>query len=585
MKRKNTEWTRFNKYLYKYWKLEAAAIVLGLVAMPLGLINPYLAKLVIDQAYANKDLKLFLILAAIGGIAFVVNNLVQLLNSYLSQRISRNVNFDMSKDLFRHLQSLPLSFFNSESTGRHIYRINSDIGLVSGFICNVIPQIITLVPRLVFILVIVLYLNWRLALLAVILAPATYIRAHFFGRWLKEMMWRLREKSQDIFTKLYEVFSHMHLVKAFGRENYEIKGFEQKLLKKLDFERNNARISHASNFFSSILNRAITGLIALYGGYLLITGKTTLGSLTAVMMYTTQLIGLIGSIGGIVETASINSVSRQHLAEILDLKPKIHDKKGAIAYKILQGKIEFKGVDFGYTEDKFILSGLGLSMPGGAKIALVGHSGCGKSTLLSLLLRIYEPEAGAILIDGLDIRAMKLEFLKAQIGIALQEPFLLNDSFKGNILYAQENASTAEVMEAARLAEADSFILSFPDKYDTQIGENACKISEGQKQRVAIARAIIKKPKLIIIDEGMSSLDSKTEERIIDNLKKEFSESTLIVVSHRLSTVRQMDLVYFLNTPSCIEVGTHLELTARSAQYQELFAGQNKKANVLAKHE
>ena len=388
------------------------------------------------------------------------------------------------------------------------------------------------------------------------------------------MTQRMIEKSQHIFRELHEVFAHMHLVKALGKEDYEIKRFEENLSKAIDFEIKNARLLNISNFSSSILDRVIGGLIALYGGYQIIKGTMTLGSLTAVMIYSTQLIGLVKSMGGFYETIMVNSVSCQRVAEILDIKPEIMDKEGAIALQALQGRIEFRDIYFGYKEGESILKGLSFSIPPAAKIALVGVSGCGKTTLLSLILRLYEPMQGSILLDDLDTRDIKLESLKAQIGIALQEPFLLNDSIKNNILYAKENASMDEVIEAAQIAEAHNFIYSFPEKYDTQIGENACKISEGQKQRIAIARAVINKTKILILDEAMSSLDSQTEERIIDNLKREFRDSALIVVSHRFSTVQKMDFVYFFESPSNIEIGTHEELMERSAKYRELFASQ-----------
>lgn len=386
------------------------------------------------------------------------------------------------------------------------------------------------------------------------------------------MMRRIIEKSQYIFRELYEVFAHIHLVKAFGREEYEIKRFEENLLKAMDFEIKNARLLSISNFSGTVLDRVITGIIALYGGYQLIKGNMTLGSLTAVMMYSTQLIGLINSIGGFYEGITVNSISRQRLAELLDIKPQVTDKQDALDFQILQGKIEFSNVYFGYKQDEPVLKALSFLIPPASKIALVGLSGCGKTTLLSLLLRLYEPKEGSILIDGLDIRDIKFESLKAQIGIALQEPFLLNGSIKNNISYAKENASLDEVMQAAKITEADNFISGFTLKYNTQIGENACKISEGQKQRLAIARAVIKRPKILIIDEGMSSLDSMTEGKIIDNLKREFRDSNLIVISHRLSAIQKMDLVYFLETPSSMNIGTHEELMERSTKYKELFA-------------
>lgn len=550
---------------------------MGIIAIPLSLLNPYLTKLVIDKAYAQKDIKLFLILAIAGGVVFVFQGLINSLSDYLAQRINQAVRFDLTKDIFRHLQSLPLSFFQDKSTGEHIYKIISDVSSVSNFICMAIPQIIALFPRLLFILAIVFYLNWKLALFCFLLIPFMHIHPYFFGKRLKEMARWLIEKSEGIFTKLQEVFTHIHLIKAQGKDDYEIKQFEKTLSETLDFEVKNAKLLSISNFFAAIMGKVITGIIALYAGYQVIKGTITLGSLTAVMIYLIQLIGLTESIHRFYEMIMINSVSCQRLAEILDIQPPQYDKEDAIDYPILRGNIEFKRISFGYRKDEFILKEMSFSITAGSHIALVGPSGCGKTTLLSLILRLYEPQIGYISIDDVDIKEIKLKSLKEQIGIALQEPFLWNDTVKHNLLYTKEDASMDEVIEAARIAEAHNFILGFAKGYDTIIGENACKLSEGQKQRIAIARAVIKRPKILIFDEAMSSLDSDREEKIIDNIKREFKDSTLLIVSHRLSTVRKMDLVYFLVGPSQIESGTHEELIERNLKYRELFASQIKK--------
>jgi subfamily B ATP-binding cassette protein MsbA len=571
-------WKRFNKYLYKYWKLQIVVIVLGIITIPLSLLNPYLSKLIIDKAYANKDLRLFLILAIIGGIIFVFNGIINSLSSYLSQRIKRSVHFDMTKGLFRHLQGLSISFFNNRSTGEHIYKISSDVGSVSDFVCNTIPEAITLFPRLLFILVIVFYLNWKLALFATLLVPITYIHPYFFGKWLREMTRRMIEKSQGIFIGLHEVFSHMHLVKALGKEDYEIRRFQENLSKRIDFELKNARLSSISSFSSSILNKVISGIIALYGGYQVVQGTMTLGSLSAVMIYLTQLIGLIKSSGNFYETIMVNSLACQRLAEILDIEPEIRDAEGAVDYRILQGRIEFRGLCFGYKKDEFILKGINFLIEPALKIALVGSSGCGKTTLLALILRLYEPKEGSILIDDLDIRKMQLESLKSQIGITLQEPFLWNDTIANNILYGAENVGKEEIINAAKFAEAHNFILNLPKQYESVIGEMACKISEGQKQRIAIARAIIRRPKILMLDEAMSSVDSETEDKVTDNIRREFKDSTVIIVSHRLSTAKKMDLVYFFESPFHMEIDTHKELIEKNLKYRELFASQIEKA-------
>lgn len=567
-------WTRFNKYLYKYWKLQAVVIILGLITVPLSLANPYLTKLVIDKAYGNKDLKLFFILALIGGSIFIFNGMINSFSSYLSQRINRYVHFDIAKDLFKHLQYLPLNFLNNHSTGEHIYRITADVGAVSNFVCNFIPQILTLCPRLLFTFAVVFYLNPKLALLAVLLVPAGYIHLYFLAKLLREITGKTILKAQGIFEKLQEIFSHIHLIKALGKERNEIKKFEETFSQRIVFELKNAKFLSLSSFLRSVLNKVISGIIALYGGYQVIKGTMTLGSLTAVMIYLTQLIGLLKSIGSLYETTTINSVNRRRLQEILDIKPTICDAKDAIPYNFKRGQIEFKDIFFGYKKDELVLKNISFLIEASSKVALVGLSGSGKTSVLSLTLRLYEQEKGAVLIDGIDTSRIKLNSLKSQIGIALQGHFLWNDTIQNNILYGAEDPSYEEMIKAAKQAEAHNFIMNFPNGYETKIGEMACKISEGQKQRVAIARALIKRPKILILDEAMSSLDSETEDKVIDNIMREFKESTIIVVSHRLSTARKMGLIYFLKDASSMEMGTHEELLEKSPRYRELFSSQ-----------
>ena len=572
----NTGLARFNKYIRKYWKQQAIVVSLGLLTSWVGLTQPYLGKLVIDKAYGNRDLKLFLILSCISAGIFLFNGISNYFQNYLSQYINKKVNFDMTKDLFRHLGSLPLSFFNDKSTGEHLFRIGSDVGAVSSFICNTTPEVIKVIPQLIFTLIIVFYLNWRMALFALLLVPFSLLQPYLFGKWLKDITRKMIERSESIFRGLEEVFSHIHLVKALGKEDYEAKRFEEALLKEIDFDLKTSRISNISNFAASILNKLITGAIALYGGYQLIKGRLTLGSLTAIMIYTGQLIGLINSIGRLQESFIVNSVSRERLSSILDIKPQIQDKVDAKDFPVLEGRVEFKDVYFGYKKEEPVLKGISFAISPAAKIALVGPSGCGKTTLLALLLRLHELQGGSILIDGLDVREFKNESLKRQVSVVLQEPFLWNASIKDNILYAKENASMDEVERAARIAQAHDFISRLAQGYDTQVGEYACKVSDGQKQRIAIARAVMNKTKILVFDEAMSSLDSQTEDRIIDNIRAEFSDSTVLIVSHRLSTAQKMDLVYFLESPSNMLVGTHQNLIEKNSKYRELFSSQIK---------
>jgi ABC-type multidrug transport system fused ATPase/permease subunit len=482
----------------------------------------------------------------------------------------------MAKDVFGHLQRLPFKFFQDSSTGELVYKLSNDVEIASDFICRAAPEVIKIIPRFLFILALLFYLNWKLTLLALILIPASALHPYLFAKRLKEMTRKVVEKSQGLWERLCEVFTHMHLVKALGKEKYEVERFKQAAKGKMDAELKRARLISIGNFSGSVLNKVIGGAIALYGGYQVIKGTMSLGSLSAIMIYFSQLLGLLRSAGSLYESMAAASVSNERLDNIFAVKEEVEDAKNAEHFNIKKGEIKFENVSFGYRRGEFVLKDLTFCIPQAAKVALVGSSGCGKTTLLSLILRLYDSQRGLVLIDAMDIKKVPFISLKAQIGVALQEPFLFNDTLGNNILYGTEGATREDLIKASKITRIHDFIEALPSKYDSLIGESACKISEGQKQRIALARAIIKRPKILILDEAFSSVDSETEQKIIDNIKKELKDSTLITVTHRLSTVEKMDMVYFLVASSKMEIATHDHLLAHNQRYRELFAGQLK---------
>jgi ATP-binding cassette subfamily B protein len=576
------KWARFNHYFFKYWKLQAVAVLLGMLVVPLAVANPYITKLIVDKAYAGKNLRLFLVLAILAGGIFLVQALVNALTGYLSRRVSESVAYDMRRNLFGHLQRFDLGFFNEGSTGEHLFVLTSDVSKVSSFVCSVIPQLVTLVPKLVLILGVVFYLNWKLALFALALVPVSYVNPYFFGKLLRDLTRQARTMAKRVFIRVNEVFNHMHLVKALGKEQHEIAEFDKRLAVSLAWELKNIRLSGLSELSNSVVNRTLGGVIALYGGYQVIRGTMTLGSLTAIMIYLGQLMGLLRSLGTLYQQTAVTEASRQRLGEVFDTRPRITDTGRSRPYHIQQGKIELKNVTFGYRKDTPVLRDVSFVIPPSSAVALVGLSGCGKTTLLSLILRLYEQETGAVLIDDIDTREITIDSLKAQIGVALQEPFLWNDSVAHNIAYgACTTPGRDDVIRVARLAEAHDFIMRFPRGYESDMGEMARKLSDGQRQRIAVARALIRQPRILILDEALSSIDSLTEDRIIENIKRNFAGTTIITVSHRLSTVRAMERILFVQSPSSVETGTHEELIQRYPAYTELFASQMERESML----
>lgn len=546
-------------------------LLLSGITMILGLANPYLTKLMIDKAYGNRDLKLFLILIAIGGTIFVLNSIINAVSNYLSNYIGLRVDFNLNLMIFRKFQNLPYGFFQDSSTGENLYKINYDIGQVSHFITNTLPGVLSIFPKAVFILVIVLYLNWRMALFALALAPFLYLAPYYFTKRKKEALKIWIGVSQGIFKQLHEVLTHIQLIKAFGRQDYEKRRYIRSLIEKIRFSLKNTRLEITASFANSLANRIILGLITFYGGYQLIKGRMTLGSLTAITIYLSQLLGLQNSFAHFFQQISLSFVSCERLDFMLESQPGLIEDKSAKEIIFSNGKIEFRNVTFGYRQDKMVLENLSFGIAGGSCIALAGPSGRGKTTLVNLILGLYNLYDGRIFIDGDNLKNIKSKSLYGQIGVVLQEPYLWNDTVGNNIRYGKPDANFKEVIEAARIAYIDDFINALPRGYNATIGENACKISEGQKQRIAIARAVIKKPKILILDEALSSVDMQTEATIINNIKDFLKETTLVIVSHRSSAIKKMDLVYFLADPSRMLIGRHTELL-QDVIYQEYLA-------------
>ena len=565
---------KFAKYLLPYWKRETVILGLSGVVVLLSLVNPYLTKLVIDRAFGNRDLRVFIILALIGGGVFVLNGLVSGLKNYLDRQVEIKVNFDLNKKVFKNLEKLDLNYFQNKSTGEHLYRSSYDIDRAADFITTTPPQVVATFPKLLFILIIVLRLNWQMAVFSLCLAPLLYLPPYYFTRRMRKVWEDLIKYSEDIFKRLNEVFSHIQLVKAFGREAVEIRNYLRSQIAKVRISMRNIRLEVVSSFAGSAANKVVIGLITFYGGYQVIKGEMTLGSLTAIMLYIGQLIGLQSSFAEFFQNIALGLVSCQRVEEILEKKPRIIEKEDARSVIFKKGEIVFRNVSFGYKQGEPVLAGINFNIDGGSHIALIGPSGCGKTTILNLLLRLYDPWTGDIMIDGCNIKGLKFSSLRGQIGMALQEPFLWNDTIENNIRYGKPDAGKEEIIEVAKICGVDDFVSELPNEYKTIIGENACKISEGQKQRIAIARALLKKPKILILDEAFASMDSQSEDKIILRIRQLSEIPTVIVVSHRLSTVMACDLAYFFKKPDKIVINKPQQLLEKDEAFYNLFAAQ-----------
>ncbi|MBL7196657.1 MAG: ABC transporter ATP-binding protein [Candidatus Omnitrophica bacterium] len=574
---------RFNKYILRYWKLELFLLILGNFSIVFTLVTPYLGKIILDEGILAKNIILFIRFAVLTGGIYLLKLAVDNGNSYLKSYVIRKVKIDLSKSVFKKMRRFSLRFFQNRSTGECIFRVNNDISSSANIITNTLSDILLTLFKLVSVTIIILFINWKILILVLVYQFLVIFQIQLFIKKIQELMKKGLKKSQEIFRILNQLFSHIYFIKASGTMTFMVRKYFHALAESIRLELRNTKLGLASRILSNVSNKLFFGIIGFLGALLVIKGQITLGSLSAIMVYLAQGTGAYAALLSSARQIVLNRISLERITELLDAEIDIKEKDKARDITFLKRRIEFKDVCFGYEKGRYVLDKMSFIIPPVAKIALVGPSGCGKTTILNLILRLYDVNEGAVFLDDYDIRDVKFKSIYSQIGIALQQTFLWNDTIAYNILYGAEKAGEKEMIKAAKVAEAHNFILNLAKQYDSIIGEMVYTISEGQKQRVAIARALIKNPKILILDEALPAVDSETEDKIIDNIKQAFKDSTLIIVSHRLSVAKKMDLVYFLESPDKMDIGTHAEFIKTNSRYRELFASQIEEERVGGK--
>lgn len=567
-------YARFIKFILPYRRKWLVVLFFNVLAGLLSLVIPYLSQDAVDIAFGKKDLGVFLKLSIIGAVVFAASELFNRFSYWLQRVINLKVKFDLHKKVFKHLQYLSYSWFQNKSTGEHIFKINYDIDAATEFVTGALPQVLSILLRAILILFIVSYLNWKIALCGFLLSPLVFLPPYFFSRIMEKYYQKIIESSEGITRYLQEVFSHIHLVKIWPAEKMAIRCFSRKLIANIRLSLSVLKVEIASGVTVELITKLIIGLIAFYGGYLVIKQDLTLGRLTAIMVYLSQLAGLQEQFSGFWQASISGTISCGRIAGILDTPPQIRDRAGAMNIEFKSNEVRFDKVSFGYRGSEFVVRNISFFIKSGEFVALVGPSGAGKTTILNLLVRLYEPQEGSVSIDNRDIRSVKLDSLKSQIGFAMQEHFLSDDTIFNNIAYCRGVSTAQEVEEVSRLAGVDDFVKELSLGYQTVIGENACKLSEGQKQKIAIARALLKRPKVLILDEAMASMDSASEEKIILNIKNYCKGMVVIIVSHRFSAVKACGRVLYLSAPDSLLEGSLAGFLTGHPEFRGLFAGQ-----------
>lgn len=546
---------------------------LGVLSSSFFLIGPYFSKLFIDKAFINKDLAKFLNLSIWGAGVFVVSAFFKALSDIIRNKISIKLKLNLSDRFIRKFYSLDLKFFHSKSVGESVWRL-ADTGSVSQFFLDEIPSIMVDLLKLVVILGICLWMNMRMTLLLVVLSPLFLIHSLYIQNKVKSIYEQIWKNSALLSKEIYEAFSRILIIKAFGLEHFKRNNYLHTLIHNIRWNLKSFRWNIITSLTTSFLSKIVFGVISLYGGWLIIKGHMTIGSYTAVMIYLTQVGGLFSSFGSRFTYATQQVISLEKFFEVIDAAPEVRDSPKAKSIGLIGGEVRFEDVEFGYERDKIILKGVNLVIPKGSWVGVVGPSGCGKTTLINLIMRFYDPWGGRMLFDRADFKDIKIASLRKQISIATQEPLLFDAAIRDNISYGLRGVDQKKIVAAAEAACVHEYIMGLADGYSSLIGEDAYRLSQGLKQRVALARAILRNLPILILDEATSSVDSFTEEKIFNNLKKQRLGMTTIIISHRLFSVKDADRIFFLNKDAKLEDGPHRELLVKSSTYKEFFCNQ-----------
>ena len=566
--------TRLFRHLRPYWRGLAVTTVIIFMQTGLGLLPPLFQREIVDGVITARQVdRLWPLVFGLIGV-YALAGLTEFGDQYLRHTIGERILYDLRVHLYGHLQRLSLAFFERTSTGELMSRVSNDVNALEQFATH--GTILTAVAavRLLAAAIVLLVMDPRLAVVALAPVPLIVLGLRWFNRRSRPIYRRVRDRQGDLNARLQDDLAGMRVIQAFGQEGAELERFSA-VSRRYLVERV-ASIGAWSTFFPVLgfLSSLGGALVLGVGARMVLQGQLTLGTLVAFLSYIVSFYEPIRRLTDIDNILQQAVAAADRIFELLDQEPDIPDAADAAAFDRINGEIAFDDVSFRYGDGDEVLHDVAFHVAPGEVIALVGPSGAGKTSIANLLCRFYDPTQGSVRVDGRDLRAVKLNTLRRNVSVVLQDTFLFNASVRENLTYGRPGATDAEIQAAAEAAYAHEFITALPNGYDTVVGERGVKLSGGQRQRLALARAILTDPRILILDEATSSVDAEAEYLIQQALERVLQGRTALIIAHRLSTIRNADKIIALDGGRIREIGNHRELLARGGLYSQLYQRQ-----------
>jgi subfamily B ATP-binding cassette protein MsbA len=537
------------------------SIIALLFSVGLGLILPLVVRNLVDLILVDSDVPQLNMLAAGLFVVFILQAIFSFVNRLSLAYVGENAVADIRVQVYTHIQTLSLRYFTDHRTGEVMSRITNDVQQLQSAITDDLVALLRQGLTLIGAAILLFWLDWRLTVIILLGIPFITLTMVWLGRKIRKESKAVQDALAQAANVVEETVSGVRIVKSFTREAYEIGRFSAKVDETYEAAMRRAKISATLGPIIGFMAFASITITLWFGAYEVMQGQLTAGDLVAYLVYTMMVAAPIASLAGLYARFQSAIGATERLFDLLDTEADIVSVPNAPQLPAVTGEVVFEDVSFAYTTAVSILKNVSFTAKPGQVVALVGPSGAGKSTLISLIPRFWDADEGTVLVDGYDIREVDLHSLRSQIGMVPQETLLFSDTVYANILYGRLDASREEVEAAAIAANAHDFILNdLPEKYDTLVGERGVKLSGGQRQRIAIARAILKDPRILILDEATSSLDSESESLVQEALDRLMQERTSFVIAHRLSTIVNADWVLVLNEGQVVEQGTHTSL-------------------------